>query len=328
MQFGLSLPTEAIATEPADAWRTVERQARLADEGLDSVWVGEHHFMDHIYFENLQALSYLAAVTETVDLGTSVCLAPLHNPVHLAERVASIDVQSGGRTVFGVGLGYRQQEFDVLGVDRARRVPRLVEALDVVDRCWRTDGFDYEGEEFDFADVAVNPKPAQDGGPPVWLGGEVPPAVRRAARRGDAWLPGPSARFEELESLYEVYDAERDDPPATRPLWRELFVAPEHDTAVERVKEPFVQKYDFYADWDYEDGGDGETRSVDERFEEYREGRLLVGTPDEVVEQIETYRDSFGTDYLLARTQWPGMDPEFAAESARLLRDDVAPAFD
>lgn len=326
MQFGLVLPTETVDTAATDAWRTVERQATLADQGFDSVWVGEHHFMDHVYFDNLQALSYLAGVTENVALGTSVCLAPLHNPVQLAERVANLDALSGGRTVLGIGLGYRQKEFDVLGVDKSRRVPRLLETLDVLDRCWREDGVDYDGEEFAFTDVDVNPKPVQDGGPPVWLGGGVPAAVRRAARHGDAWLPGPSTEFDDLDSLYEVYDRERETEPATRPLWREVFVAPEHDQAVERMKESFVRKYDFYASWGAE-SGDGPSKSVDERFAEYRADRALVGTPAEVADEIQACRERFGTDHLLVRTQWPGMDPAVAEESIELLRDEVIPEF-
>ncbi|MGM0592485.1 MAG: LLM class flavin-dependent oxidoreductase [Halobacteriota archaeon] len=326
MNVGLVLPTERGDTSAAsDAWATVERRGRLAeDAGFDSLWVGEHHFMHHTYFDNFQTLSYLAGVTDSISLGTSVCLAPLYNPIRLAERVANLDVQNGGRTILGLGIGYRQTEFDVLGIDKSRRVPRLLETLDLFERCWSEDGVSYDGDEFAFDSVSVNPKPVQAGGPPLWLGGKAPAALRRAGRRADAWLPAPSYSVEELEECFPVYREAHEDEAATQPLWREVFVASDHDRAVDLAKDALVEKYNFYAGghgW----SGDG-NESVDERFERLGEGRFLVGTPEEVVGDIEMYEERFGVDHLLVRMQWPEMDDAVAEESLELFVDEVLPA--
>ncbi|WP_256301756.1 LLM class flavin-dependent oxidoreductase [Haloarchaeobius salinus] len=328
MQFGLVLPTERGASHDASAaWETIERQAELADTGgLDSLWVGEHHFVDNLYFDNFQTLSFLASITERVTLGTSVCLAPLYNPVRLAERVANLDVQSDGRTILGLGLGYRKQEFDVLGVDRSRRVPRLLETLDLLEQCWSEDDSAYDGEEFSFESVTVNPKPLQDGGPPIWLGGKSRASLKRAAQLGDAWLPAPSYTVDDLEQCYAVYEEAFDDEPSTRPLWREVFIDRDHERAVERARESLVGKYDSYSSW-HQESGQHDDNSVEERFEAYHEGRFLVGTPDEVIADLETYRERFGTDHLLVRTQWPGLADDAAETSLELFLDEVVSEF-
>lgn len=328
MEFGLVLPTErSVGRDPSQAWGTIERQAKMADRGeFDSLWVGEHHFTEHIYFDNLQTLSLLAGITDDVKLGTGVCLAPLYNPIRLAERIANLDVQDGGRTILGLGLGYREEEFEVMGIDKRRRVPRLLETLEILPRAWAGEAFSHDGPEFNFERITVNPEPVQEGGPPIWLGGKAPAAFRRAAEFGDAWLPAPSCTRSELESCIDVYDDACEDRPSVRPCWREVFVAEERGQAIDQAKRPLVEKYESYASW----GSRSEThdpKSLDERFEEIRDGRFIIGTPEEVIREIEAYREDFGVDHLITRMQWPGMDDEAAETSMRLFQDEVAPAF-
>ncbi|MFB6170815.1 MAG: LLM class flavin-dependent oxidoreductase [Haloarculaceae archaeon] len=325
MEFGLVLPSDRDREhDPVDCARTVVEQARLAEAaGIDSLWVGEHHVTERTYFDNFQVLTHLAGVTDDVGLGTSVCLASLHNPVELAERVANLDVLSEGRFTFGCGLGYRPKEFEVFGVDPARRVPRLRESVDLARRLWSEDDVTFEGQEFTFSDVSVNPKPVQDGGPDVWLGGGVESAVRRAAVHGDAWLPGPAAPWDELEALYGSYEDALDAEPAARPIWRDLFVADSAAAARERAKPAMVRKYETYASW----GNQGSDAGLAERFDDYAEGRFLLGSPDDVIEEIQAYREAFGTDNFLFRTQWPGMDDEVAEASLERFCADVLPSF-
>lgn len=325
MQFGLILPTDREGgRDPAACARTVADQAQRAEAaGIDSLWVGEHHFTDRVYFDNFQILSHVAAVTDEVELGTAVCLAPLHNPVKLAERVANVDVLSDGRFTFGASIGYRPKEFEVFGVDPTKRVPRLREAVDLARRLWTEDGVTFEGQEFSFEDVSTNPKPVQDGGPDVWLGGAVDAAVRRAARHGDAWLPGPGSPWAELESLYESYEEALDGEPAARPIWRDLYVAEDRGTALDRAKPAMVRKYQSYAEW----GNESSDASLADRFEEYADGRFFLGSPDDVIEGIQAYQDAFGTDHLIFRTQWPGMDDAVAEESLDLFCEEVLPSF-
>lgn len=331
LSFGVVLLTE----HPTDGSAVRHREevvgtARLAESlGYDSLWVGEHHFTDRTYFDNLGVLSYLAAVTDSVRLGTSICLAPLHNPAMLAERTANLDVFSDGRFTFGVAAGYRESEFEVAGIDHSTRGDRLDETLDVIEALWERDGVDYDGEVFGFEDVSVNPKPVQEGGPPIWVGGTAPRPVRRAATRGDAWFVDPRVSIPKLERPAAYYDDQLEEQgrePSERPVWREVFVAETTEEALETARPYLVEKYDTYLSWGAEDGVGGD--SVDAAFEELAADRFLLGSPAEVIERIERYRRRFGMDHLVLRSRWPGMPPEPERESLRLLAEEVMPHFE
>jgi alkanesulfonate monooxygenase SsuD/methylene tetrahydromethanopterin reductase-like flavin-dependent oxidoreductase (luciferase family) len=320
MNFGLVLPVEHPPDrDPSRCLDDVCRLAARAESlGFDSAWVGEHHVTENVFFDNLQILSHVAARTESLTLGTAVCLVPLYHPVRLAERVANLDVLAGGRFVLGAGLGYRPTEFDALGVDRSRRVPRLVEGLEIARRLWTEDRVSYHGEEFAVEGVSMNPKPVQSGGPPVWVGGEAPRAVRRALDLGDAWFVGPATRFETVERAYAGVVAEHPDPPAARPVWREVFVADSAAEARRLAGEAVAGKYDAYRDWEIDTGG------VDAGgFEELADGRFLFGTPESVADRIAAYRDAVGLDHLLVRMHWPGLDLEVTERSLERFADEV-----
>jgi probable F420-dependent oxidoreductase len=331
LSFGVVLLTEHLADGSATRHRDeVAETARLAESlGYDSLWVGEHHFTDRIYFDNFQTLSYLAAVTSSIRLGTSICLAPLHNPAMVAERAANLDVLTDGRFTFGVAAGYREAEFEVAGVDHSKRGDVLDETLDVVEALWERDGVGYDGEQFQFEDVSINPKPVQEGGPPVWVGGTGPRPVRRAATRGDAWFVDPRVSVPKLERPAAYYDEQLeagDREPSERPIWREVFVAETTEEAVETARPHLIEKYGTYLSWGAEDGVGGD--SVDAAFEDLAADRFVLGTPEEVVEEIERYQREFGVDHLVLRSRWAGMPPEPEAESLRLLAEEVMPHFE
>lgn len=331
LQFGVLVPTEfGRGRDPATCLEEAVELATFADRSaFDSLWVGEHHFMDHIYFDNLQFLSHLAALTENVVLGTSVCLIPQYNPVMLAERIANLDVMADGRVVFGGSVGYREKEFEVLDVDRTRRGRRTTEALELLDRLWREDEVTFQGEEFEFEDVSVNPKPVQDGGPEVWLGGRAPPALRRAADMADGWFVDPRISFDELAEPDEYYRervAESNRNPTSRPLWREVFVAETTEAAIERVRDPLMAKYESYMDWG--EDASPEMESDKDLSEELLTDRFIVGSPEAVVEEIERYQSAYHVDHLVIRSRWPGMDAETAMDSIHRFERDVIPQFE
>ncbi len=331
LSFGVVLLTEHPVEDSAARHREeLEAGARLAESlGYDSLWVGEHHVTDRTFFENFGTLAYLAGITDSIRIGTSVCLAPLHNPVLLAERVATLDVLCDGRFTFGVAAGYREAEFEVLGVDHSTRGDRLDETLDILEALWEHDDVSHDGDLFGFEDVSVNPKPLQDGGPPVWVGGTAPRPVRRAATRGDAWFVDPRVSVPKLERPAAYYDEQLEEhgrTPSERPVWREVFVAETTEAAVETARPYLVEKYDTYLGWGAEDGVGGDT--VDAGFEDLAADRFLVGTPEEVVEGIERYRREFGMDHLVLRSRWPGMPVETARDSYRLFAEEVMPRFE
>lgn len=330
MYFGYYvLPEHPGDMDSDEALETVVADARMAENmGFDSLWVGEHHFTDKVYFDNFQLLSYLAAETSDVTIGTSVCLAPLHNPVLLAEQTANLDVLSGGRFTLGAAVGYRPQEFEVMGVDRSQRGPRMRETVQLLRRLWTEDTVSFDGSEFSFENVSVNPKPIQDGGPSIWLGGSSKTPVGRAAVRGDAWLIDPRISMDALDDAHEHYENVLEDrglTPEARPIWREVFVAETDAKAREEARPYLLDKYDSYLDWGAADAvGDDD---ISRQFQELSDGRFLLGSPDTVAEQIREYRERYGTDYLVLRTRWPGMEQDVAADSLRLFAEEVAPRF-
>lgn len=309
--------------DPTTCVEEIRQQAALVDQlEYDTLWVGEHHFTDDIYFDNFQILSYLAAETHDVSIGTSVCLVSLHNPVQLAERVANLDVLAAGRLIFGGGVGYRQEEFDILGVDRSRRGSRTQEALELMPRLWAEDAVSFAGTEFTFDDVSINPKPVQSGGPDIWIGGSAPPAVRRAATHGDAWMIDPRTPLEEVADTMTHYNDALLEQPVARPIWREVFVAPTDEAAIETARPYLVDKYEKYLAW-----GGGDTMgaaSID--FDEFASDRFLIGAPETVASSLDRYEEQLGVDHFLLRMQWPGMPVEDANDAIELFADEVITA--
>lgn len=304
----------------------VDQAAIASNAGLASLFVGEHRFTDDIYFDNFTTLARAAAaVRDDVLVGTSVCLLPLHHPGLVAERTATLDAITGGTAVLGAAAGYRDEEFATLGIDKDERGGRVEEGVDVIRELWTTDGASYDGAYFAFEDVTTYPKPIQDPGPPIWLGGDAPAAVRRAAALGDAWLMDPVSTVEKLERAVGLYDREIESEPDHRPIRRDVYVAETTDDAVETAMPYLLGKYESLAEWGIVDEGPEDDR---ERFEAVREGRYIVGSPDEVVAELTELNDRLGVDHVVARVQWPGMSHDRATEAIELLGREVLPRID
>src|ERR1700693_5939225 len=163
-------------------------QAKLAEQvGLDSIWYTEQHFLN--WNPNVMGMcAAAAAVTSRIQLGPSVVLAPLHNPIKLAEECAMVDVLSNGPFTIAVALGYRDVEYAGFNVKRAARAPMTEELVQVMKLAWQGEPVTFHGRHWSFDDVAVSPNPLQRGGPPVWIAGYVDASLDRAARLGDGFI--------------------------------------------------------------------------------------------------------------------------------------------
>ena len=200
MKFGIALGR----LNPAFFVPVVDEAERL---GFESVWLPEHLVFpvemagspfaaqEHPpvppstpVFDAFGYLSFLAGRTEHVRLGTHVYLLGLRHPFISARAIATLDIVSGGRAIVGIGAGWLASEWDAIGLEFASRGRRVDEALDVCRRLWTDDVIEEHGEFFDFGPVMFEPKPVQKPHPPVIVGGESPPALRRAARMGDGWI--------------------------------------------------------------------------------------------------------------------------------------------
>jgi probable F420-dependent oxidoreductase len=139
------------------------------------------------WLDPLTTLAMCAAVTDRVRLGTSVLVLPYRNPVNVAAEAAALDVVSEGRFVLGVGAGWMQEEFRALGIDPAERGPRTDEHIEVLRALWTQDPASFDGRFTKFDGIVLATTPRTEGGPPIWVGGNTGPGLRRALRLGDGW---------------------------------------------------------------------------------------------------------------------------------------------
>ena len=190
MKFGLFGGAKSAGSGPSgdsQGYRNFIDYVLLAEElGYDSVFLVEHHFTGVGQVSaSLNLLSYLAGRTSRIRLGTAVVVLPWHNPVLLAEQVATLDLVSGGRVDFGVGKGYRDAEFSGFGIPIEEATERYDEALEVLRKAWTSEGrFSHHGKRWHFDDIVVEPRPTQQPHPPFWMGAGSFESIRRAARDG------------------------------------------------------------------------------------------------------------------------------------------------
>jgi len=202
MRVSVGLPTHRLDhfDELAGASAIAELARAAEESGFDAVFVTEHPIPEdrwlatggHHALDPFVALAFAAAATGTVRLQTNLCIPAYRNPFLLAKTVATLDALSGGRVVLGIGAGYLEGEFDALGVDFAERNDLTDEAIRVMRAVWSGESVSFEGTHFTAAGNTSRPRPAQPGGPPIWIGGNSMRAVRRAVDLADGWAPMPS----------------------------------------------------------------------------------------------------------------------------------------
>src|SRR3990170_123965 len=199
VEFGVLLPTRgAVMSGRRERGPMLAMAERAEAAGLDSVWIGDS-LIARPRHEPLTLLAAVAARTRRVRLGTGVLLPALRNPVVLAHVVGTLDRVAEGRAILGVGIAADtpaiRKEFAAAGVPWDRRVGRFLETLEICRALWSRDNVSFTGKHFTLENVTMEPKPHRAGGPPIWIGGSGPSALRDAPKF-DAWFPtGPSVDF-------------------------------------------------------------------------------------------------------------------------------------
>ena len=199
VEFGILIPTrEAVMSGRPQTAPLLAMAERAEAAGFDSVWIGDS-ITARPRHEPLTLMAAIAARTHRVRLGTGVLLPALRPPVVLAHVIGTLDRIAEGRVILGVGIAADmpaiRREFAAVGVPWERRVGRLLETLEICRALWSRDHVSFSGKHFTLDDVTVEPKPPRSGGPPIWIGGSGPTALREAAHF-DAWFPtGPSIEF-------------------------------------------------------------------------------------------------------------------------------------
>jgi alkanesulfonate monooxygenase SsuD/methylene tetrahydromethanopterin reductase-like flavin-dependent oxidoreductase (luciferase family) len=181
---------------PAAFLKALREQVRAArDHGFSSLLVGQHLLTGPMgMFQPHPLLGLLAEDAAGMQIGPGVLLLGMMNPVLAAEEAATLDWLSDGNYVLGAGLGYRPEEFQAMGVAERERAGRLTEGVELIKRLWTEDSVTYHGRYFRLDDARASVRPKQSPRPPIWVGGSVEPAVRRAARIADAWCIAPTRR--------------------------------------------------------------------------------------------------------------------------------------
>lgn len=175
-----------VVTSAESARRTAEGAEA---HGFDSVWAGDHVVFTIPIYDPFLTLSQVAAHSSTLTIGTAVYLLPLRHPVAVAKQVATLDVLSGGRFVFGVGVGGEfPKEFEAVGVPVNERGARLSEAIPLMRRLWSGEPTSSAGPLYPIPEIVMKPVPAQPKGPPIWCGGRSEAALRRIGRMADGWM--------------------------------------------------------------------------------------------------------------------------------------------
>jgi alkanesulfonate monooxygenase SsuD/methylene tetrahydromethanopterin reductase-like flavin-dependent oxidoreductase (luciferase family) len=332
MKFGLLIAKQHPAgVSMVEKWHEHIEQVRAArDAGFDLIVMGQHYLSTP--FQELQtmpALARLAAEAGEMRLGATVLLLPLLNPVDVAEQVATLDVICGGRFIFGVGLGYRDEEYEAFRVQRGERVARLIEGLRVIKRLWTEDEVSHEGRFFRLTKAHMALKPMQKPHPPIWFAANNDGAVERAARLGDTWVINPHAKLTVLEHQMALYRKTLQDAskpfPRELPMIKELYVAPDRQTALQECR-PFLEvKYQAYTAWGQDKALPRED-GFDLAFEELVKDRFIVGDPDDCIGELRRYADTLGVNCFIFRIQWPGMEQAKVMRTINLLAERVIPA--
>ncbi|MGH7366528.1 MAG: LLM class flavin-dependent oxidoreductase [Candidatus Rokuibacteriota bacterium] len=332
MKVGLILNTQFIrGDDPVVKVKELIEQVRVArDHGFDSISVSHHYLLTP--FRMVQPwtlLGRLAAEAGSMRLVTNIFLLTIHNPVYVAEQVATLDVITAGRFVFGVGLGYRPEEFDGMGVEMKSRVSRFIEIIEVAKRLWAEEVVTHAGRHFRLTNAALTLKPVQRPHPPIWIAASGDAAFDRAARYGDGCLINPHASLPTVErqmGLYRKALGEVGKPfPAEAPIFKECSVARTREVAVREAKPYLLQKYKAYADWGLDKPMPKE-ESLSVPYEELLRDRFIVGTPEECREEMERYHRTLGVNHFLLRLQWPGMPQQVVLDQIALLGHEVLPA--
>jgi alkanesulfonate monooxygenase SsuD/methylene tetrahydromethanopterin reductase-like flavin-dependent oxidoreductase (luciferase family) len=305
----------------AECFEEIEEAERL---GYAGVWLSEHHFVDDGYLPSpLVVAAAIAARTQRMAIGTNVLLLPMHHPLRVAEDAAVADLVSGGRFVLGVGQGYVEHEFEVLGFNRKHRPSLFEEGVEIIRRAWEEGRIGYEGKRWRFEDLPFEPRPER--APPIYIGAFAEPAIDRAARMGDGFLAS-AGGGEFVKTYRRVREAlarhGRADEVFPYVASGVVYVHEDSERARSDVAPAIAYQRSRYAEW----GTDrGKPKPEPIRPEDLPWERYFVGNPDELAEGLARLYEEAPYDHFCFWARLPGLTHEQALKSLHLFASEVAP---
>jgi alkanesulfonate monooxygenase SsuD/methylene tetrahydromethanopterin reductase-like flavin-dependent oxidoreductase (luciferase family) len=327
---GMLLSDVPTSVSPAQQFDDVRRIVEAAQRnGMTYIAIGQHFLYGELRW--LQPVPLLARLAADCDpqtrLATQIMIAPLYHPVVLAEELATLDVVTEGRLVFGAGIGYRPEEFEYLGIPFKERAARMDETIELVKRLWTEDEVTHRGRFFTLEGVRPHLKPVQQPHPPIWIGGQSVAGARRAGRLADGFPITPEATVAEIEErLAAVAEgfAARGLPMPPQPLRRNVLVAGSRQEALVEYARVSKGKYLSYAEKGMQHAGS--TADLDADFLTSVAGHAVLGTDAEVIAELTDLCTRFPVDPLLLRPQWPSMSAEDTIAAIERLGREVVPA--
>lgn len=247
VKIGVSIP-QAFPDGVVDMSQVKKSIEKSESLGFDSLWVQEQTIGTIPMLEALGLLTYAAAITSTIKLGTSVLVVPLRDPIQLAKSLSSLDQISEGRLIVGVGQGPKVRYTSVFGISPEERVPRFLEWLRIMKALWTENAVYYNGTFRQLEGTSMEPKPRQKPHPPIWFGGRHPSTLRRAVKYGDGWMgagTSSTALFKQnVQELWRFMDEDGRDP-SSFVISKRVYIAVDDDEsrAERRLREWFSPRY-------------------------------------------------------------------------------------
>jgi alkanesulfonate monooxygenase SsuD/methylene tetrahydromethanopterin reductase-like flavin-dependent oxidoreductase (luciferase family) len=295
------------------------------DAGFDFVSWGHHWLIDPFqHFQPIPVLARFAAEAGDMDLVTGVLLTPLLNPVQVAEEVATLDHICRGRLIFGVGLGYRPEEFEAAGSAMSKRAPRFEEGLALMKRLWTDTEVTHHGRFYRITGARPTARPYQRPYPRIWVAGMTEPAIRRAGRLGHPFYAIGTLGFDQVRQSLALWRAALADGghpvPSEIPVHREFYVASTREEARAKARPAVEAKYRGYATHGLPGVGASFTEDVDRLMDD----PFVIGAPDECLEKLARFHE-LGVTHVALRLFWPGMTQAAALVMIELVAAKLLP---
>ena len=246
----------------------------------------------------------------------------------LAEDIATLDAMSGGKFILGAGLGYREEEFQAFGIKSSERVSRLKESLHIIKLLLANEEVEYQGNYYKIPNTISCIRTEQKPHPPIWMAANNNKAIIRTANWGYPWIINPHATIAMIDTQIGVYrEAIKSaglQEPKHLPLMREIHISETRQKAYEESRPYLEGKYAAYASWGQDKALPGVV-SFTVPYEELAKDRFLIGTSEDIINEINRYQNQLGVNHLILRLQWPNMPHKETIRQIELLGKTIIP---
>ena len=326
MNFGLwyDFRNPAPWQQPPEAFysQTLDQISNGEELGFDSVWLTEHHFCDDGYTPSPLVLAgAIGAATSKMRIGTNLMLLPLHDPVRLAEDAATISLITGGRFDLGIGIGYRQLEFDQFGRKISHRPSMMEEGIEIIRRAWSGEPVNFEGRRFSVGDLRITPAPIHS--PDILVGGMAEPAIDRAARIGDGFLCTGGIGLDLYAEALARHGKTSDQGKAVLGCW--AIIAEDPDAEAARLGEHILYQSNEYITWGAF-GPPNETPLFPDASSAIENGLYELWDADTAVTKLSQLKADFPMlSDIHFWAQFPGESHESGTRRMQYIADKVLP---